>query len=156
MPRRPQRKKATKSNKASSARGKGKADQSTRRVSGSARAGLSMPVGRIKKYMKRGRFASRVGMDAAVYLAAVLEYATAELLELAGDCTKEARKKTISPRYIMLAIKGDEELNRLLGSNIIIPHSGSVTYVHPNLLPDKGKKKAKKKQTNEADEQDKE
>lgn len=38
-----------------------------------AKAGVQFPVGRIARYLKKGRFAARIGVTAPVYLAAVLE-----------------------------------------------------------------------------------
>ena len=67
--------------------GKGKTQASRRSMSRAARAGLQFPVGRIARFMKQGRHATRVGAGAPVYLAAVLEYLTAEVLELAGNVT---------------------------------------------------------------------
>ncbi|ONM40542.1 Histone H2A [Zea mays] len=51
-------------------------------VTRSVKAGLQFPVGRIGRYLKKGRYAQRVGSGAPVYLAAVLEYLAAERLEL--------------------------------------------------------------------------
>ena len=48
-------------------------------VSKSAKAGLQFPVGRISRYLKKGRYAIRYGAGAPVYLAAVLEYLAAEV-----------------------------------------------------------------------------
>lgn len=48
-------------------------------VSKSAKAGLQFPVGRIGRYLKKGRYAIRYGAGAPVYLAAVLEYLAAEV-----------------------------------------------------------------------------
>lgn len=48
-------------------------------VSRSVRAGLQFPVGRIGRFLKKGRYAQRVGTGAPVYLAAVLEYLAAEV-----------------------------------------------------------------------------
>lgn len=48
-------------------------------VSRSLKAGLQFPVGRIGRYLKKGRYAQRVGSGAPVYLAAVLEYLAAEV-----------------------------------------------------------------------------
>lgn len=49
-------------------------------VSRSVKAGLQFPVGRIGRYLKKGRYSQRVGTGAPVYLAAVLEYLAAEVL----------------------------------------------------------------------------
>ena len=56
----------------------------------------------------------RVGAGAPVYLAAVLEYLAAEVLELAGNVAKEAKKKKITPRHVLKAIKDDKEFEELL------------------------------------------
>lgn len=49
-------------------------------VTKSVKAGLQFPVGRIARFLKKGRYAQRTGSGAAVYLAAVLEYLAAEVL----------------------------------------------------------------------------
>ncbi|KAL5961576.1 Histone H2A type 1, partial [Taenia solium] len=51
----------------------------------SARAGLHFPVGQVHRLWCRGNYAERVGAGAPVYLATVLEYLAAEVLELAGQ-----------------------------------------------------------------------
>ena len=51
----------------------------------STKAGLQFPVGRVHRFLKRGNYANRIGAGAPVYLAAVMEYLTAEVLELAGN-----------------------------------------------------------------------
>ena len=56
-----------------------------RPLSRSVRAGLHFPVGRIHRFLKqRVAMKNRVGASAAVYTSAVLEYISAEVLELAG------------------------------------------------------------------------
>lgn len=49
-------------------------------VSKSVKAGLQFPVGRIARFMKKGRYAQRLGTGAPIYMAAVLEYLAAEVL----------------------------------------------------------------------------
>merc|ERR550514_1958418 len=100
----------------------------------STKAGLQFPVGRIARYLRKGRYASRIGAGAPVYLSAVLEYLTAELLELAGNAARDNKKSRILPRHIHLAIHSDEELTKLLG-NVTIAAGGVLPNVHSSLIP---------------------
>ena len=50
-----------------SGRGKGKT-AGKKAVSRSSKAGLQFPVGRIARYLKKGKFATRIGAGAPVYL----------------------------------------------------------------------------------------
>ena len=104
-----------------------------------ARAGLQFPVGRIARFLKTNRSAARVGAGAPVYLAAVLEYLAAEVLELAGNAAKDSKKSRIIPRHIQLAVRNDEELNKLLGG-VTIASGGVLPNIHAVLLPKKSKK----------------
>ncbi|KAJ3088034.1 Histone H2A type 1-J [Physocladia obscura] len=98
----------------------------------SSRAGLQFPVGRIHRLLRKGNYAQRVGAGAPVYLAAVLEYLGAEILELAGNAARDNKKTRIIPRHLQLAIRNDEELNKLLG-NVTIAQGG----VLPNIRTDR-------------------
>ncbi|OMO67695.1 hypothetical protein CCACVL1_20374 [Corchorus capsularis] len=90
-------------------------------VSRSVKAGLQFPVGRIGRYLKKGRYALRVGSGAPVYMAAVLEYLAAEVLELAGNAARDNKKNRIIPRHVLLAVRNDEELGKLL-AGVTIAH----------------------------------
>ncbi|CAI7040984.1 BEM_collapsed_G0002050.mRNA.1.CDS.1 [Saccharomyces cerevisiae] len=58
----------------------------------SAKAGLTFPVGRVHRLLRRGNYAQRIGSGAPVYLTAVLEYLAAEILELAGNAARDNKK----------------------------------------------------------------
>ena len=54
-------------------------------VSQSSRADTVFPVGRLNRLLKHGRYSERISNSAGVFFAAVLEYLTADILELAGS-----------------------------------------------------------------------
>jgi histone H3/H4 len=83
-----------------------------KRSSGTSVGEFSQSVVGIR--MKKRKCGKRVGSDTPVYLAAVLEYMTAELLELAGNACRDNKKWSIDPGHLQLAIRNDDELNRLL------------------------------------------
>jgi len=116
----------------------GKAGTDGKSISRSSKAGLQFPVGRIHRLLKKGNYAQRVGAGAPVYLAAVLEYLAAEILELAGNAARDNKKQRIIPRHLQLAIRNDEELHKLLG-NVVISQGGVVPHIASELLPAKTK-----------------
>ena len=175
--------------------GRGKGKSAKKAVSRSSKAGLQFPVGRIARYLKKGKvrtlfllvccfaahragdilvhccqtclayafvqhqcwclldvflslifslmllqYASRIGAGAPVYLAAVLEYLAAEILELAGNAARDNKKTRIIPRHIQLAVRNDEELSKLL-SGVTIASGGVLPNIHTVLLPKKTAKK---------------
>jgi len=115
--------------------GKAKGKSKTR----SSRAGLQFPVGRIHRHLRKGNYGERVGAGAPVYLAAVMEYLAAEVLELAGNAARDNKKTRIIPRHLQLAIRNDEELNKLL-SGVTIAQGGVLPNIQAVLLPKKTQK----------------
>ncbi|XP_053575363.1 histone H2A.V-like [Bombina bombina] len=106
-------------------------------VSHSKRAGLLFPVGRIHRYLKnRIRTNGRVFATAAVYSSAILEYLTAEVLELSGNVCKQFKVKRITPHHILLAIKGDKEMASFIKATIA--GGGVVPHINKELLRKKG------------------
>ncbi|XP_020661293.1 late histone H2A.1 [Pogona vitticeps] len=102
----------------------------------SVKSGLQFPVGRIERYLKQGHYADRISTGAAVYLSAVLEYLTAEVIELAGTAAHQNKKQRIGPRHIQLAVKNDEELNKLF-AGVTIAEGGVLPNIQAQLLPKK-------------------
>jgi histone H2A len=80
--------------------------------------------------LREGRYAQHIGVGAPVYLAgtfavcqhaeraAVLEYLCAELLELSGNSCRSSNCNRIVPRDVMIAVRADEELNKLLSEGM--------------------------------------
>ena len=80
--------------------------------------------------MKQGRYSDRIAGGAPVYLASTLQYICSEIVELAGNEAQRDKKHRINPRHVMLAIKGDIELNKLLAADADFAQTGVVPNIH--------------------------
>lgn len=109
------------------------------------RAGLIFSVSKCEKYLRgKGASSFRVGSGAPIYLAAVLEYLTAEILELGGNSARDNNKVIIKTRHIFLSITNDEELSFLAKVlNIEFADSGVIPCIHSELISSEKKKHKK-------------
>ncbi|KAI5477650.1 histone H2A [Pseudohyphozyma bogoriensis] len=93
------------------------------------RAGITFPVSRVKRLLRE-----KEGIKMVLYLAAVLEYLIAEILELAGNAASDLHKKRVLPRHLLLAIRNDDELDKLVG-RAHWAEGGVLPHIHACLLP---------------------
>ena len=126
----------------------GSADRGNKRKrkSNSQKAGLQFSVSRCKQFLKK--YNKKIGSTAPVYLAAVLEYITAELLELSGNVARDNRRSTMKIRDLYIAIQADYDLNDMMHRlNMGITGGGNVVHVNDAVIQayEKSKKKKIKK-----------
>jgi large subunit ribosomal protein L40e len=114
-------------------------------------AGLNFPVAAVKKQLKP--FGKRIGKGAAVYMTAVLEYLTAELLELSSNAAsgkggfgaKASKAKAtaiIRLQHFQQAVAGDPELLKLR-TKIPFPRSFAPATPGPQIVPSPTTKKGR-------------
>nr|GEX65757.1 histone H2A.1 [Tanacetum cinerariifolium] len=58
------------------------------------------------------------------------------VLELAGNAARDNKKTRINPRHLLLAVRNDEELGKLL-AGVTIASGGVLPHINPVLLPKK-------------------
>eukprot|EP00088_Acartia_fossae_P015735 TRINITY_DN18696_c0_g1_i1.p3 TRINITY_DN18696_c0_g1~~TRINITY_DN18696_c0_g1_i1.p3 ORF type:complete len:162 (-),score=43.58 TRINITY_DN18696_c0_g1_i1:94-579(-) len=102
-----------------------------------SKSGLIFPTGRVSSLLKKGRYSKRVSGSSGVYMAAVLEYLTAEMMDLAVKAATQHKKdnRRITPRHITLAVRNDRDLNALLQN---------ATFASGGVLPSMEKSLGKK------------
>lgn len=65
-----------------------------------------------------------------------------QVLELAGNAARDNKRNRIIPRHVLLAVRNDEELGKLL-AGVTIAHGGVLPNINPVLLPKKTAAKEK-------------
>jgi len=107
---------------------------------------LIFPVKQIKRNLKgmfgmkkvyknnRNKEGTNITLESAIFTAAVIEYLTAEVLELSGECSKQMKKTRIVPRHIMSAVRMDDELNVLFPRSTTIASAGVLPKPMPHFL----------------------
>ena len=116
-----------------SARG-GKAAKRAKAISRSAKAGLQFPVSRVHRYLRQATHHYRIASGAPVYQAAVMEYLTAEILELAGNAARDNKKTRIIPRHILLAVANDEELHQVSFNDFLYTRVYWLMIAHEAII----------------------
>jgi histone H2A len=86
-------------------------------VSKSQKAGLTFPIARVNRHLKNNSGMKRVGGTSPVYMTAVIEYVVAEVLETAGNVTKEGKRKTMTPDDVARAVRLDGDLARMFAGH---------------------------------------
>ncbi|XP_015727731.1 late histone H2A.2.2-like [Coturnix japonica] len=116
------------------------------RSSRSSRAGLLFPVSRIERQLRRGQFAERFGACAPVYLAAVLQWVTQKIMDMAGKISKKSNQQCISPQHLQMSVKSSSILKHLLGSEPEY-HGGDVPQSQCTALSKRKKTKRRKRRS---------
>merc|ERR1711964_187998 len=122
---------------------KASAKKTGKRLRMEAKVGLNFPCGRVVRHCRTTRVSKRVSKGTGVFTSAVMEYISAEVLELAGNVCKERKKHTIFPKHIQSAIRNDEELNEFL-KNVTLRNVHVLPHIEEALLPNKKKKVSQK------------
>ena len=105
--------------KSSKAKKAAQAPEAKKAMTGAARASITIPPARMMKLMRRDRLNQRIGRDAGIFLAGVMDYLFQEILEISGNIALEGKKQRIIPRHIKLGLASDEELCKLTCNTII-------------------------------------
>jgi histone H2A len=114
------------------------------------KADILFPPSLTEKFLRNfGYFKIMVSSNAPIYLAAVLEYLTFEILDLANICCRDDDRVRINIRDLQLTVKTDTELDNLFNSlNISFLGGGVVPYIHSSMFNKPTKKKLKHNENN--------
>ncbi|XP_032282380.1 histone H2A-Bbd type 1-like [Phoca vitulina] len=86
-------------------------------LSHSMRAELQLPVSRVDRLLREGRYAQRLSSSTLIFLTGILEYLTANILELAGQEARNNHKMRITPEHVQRALGNNQHLSRLFENN---------------------------------------
>lgn len=85
----------------------------------SAKVGLNMPVGRIGRFIRKGKYSEQVGASSAVALASIVDYLISEITDLAGSSAEAASKHRVTPKIIFSGLQKDPQLEELFIDSVI-------------------------------------
>lgn len=101
--------------------------------SNATKAGLIMPVGRIKRQMRSFSNMDRVSISGAIAIAGTMQYLIEELCELSAAVALDTNAKRVTPRIIQKVIHDDAELSDLLRTSVVVG-GGHALYLNKNSL----------------------
>ena len=79
-------------------------------------SGLTFSVSAVRRRMRDGKYTEKLEIGAAIYMTAVLEYLTGDVMCLAGDAAKAKNKDRITPRDLQTAFRNSDELSQVLAA----------------------------------------
>ncbi len=107
------------------------------------KSNIIFPPSIIEKFLRNfGTSKLMITSLAPVFLAAVLEYITYEIIDLASITAKDNKRVRITIRDLEVVIRCDVELNKLFNKlNVSFLGGGVLPFIHSSLLNKKKKKK---------------
>ncbi|ELK06657.1 histone H2A-Bbd type 2/3 [Pteropus alecto] len=97
----------------------GSSSRRSRTRSRTARAELAFSVSHIERLLREGHYSQRLSSSAPVYLAAIIQYLTAKVLELAGEEAQKTGRRCITPELVDMAIHNNALLSGFFGTTTI-------------------------------------
>ncbi|XP_010947837.2 histone H2A-Bbd type 1-like [Camelus ferus] len=82
-------------------------------LSRSNRAELQFPVSRLDRLLRLSPYAQRLSSSTPIFLAGILEYLAAHILDLAGVEARSSHDVRITPEHVQRALDNHEYLSRL-------------------------------------------
>ncbi len=108
------------------------------------KAGIIFPPSIVEKFIRNFNYSNiMVTNTAPVFLAAVLEYFTSQVLDAASAISTQNKKVRITVRDLELAVNGDAELKTIFTNNgLSFIGGGVVPFIHSNIIKKNPKGKA--------------
>jgi histone H3/H4 len=122
-------------------------EEDKKNTSRQGKAGIIFPPSISEKFLRNFGFSKiMVTKNAPVYLAAVLEYITVDILQISADMANENKRVRITIRDLELSVRTDPELTSLFDKcSICFIGGGVVPSIHHSLLTKKPRKKKRVK-----------
>ena len=84
-----------------------------------ARAQLLFSVSHVERLLREGRYAQRLTSSAPIFLAAIVQYLLATVLQLAGNGARRSGCRRITSRLVDMAMHNNAQLSAFFGTTTI-------------------------------------